>query len=91
MCVNSLPKTVTLQRRGCNLNQGPSAPESNTQTTRLPSHPNAILKRDMLSLCVYLCSPVYISVASRYCTEKYGRVELVFGMKVSYSVSYKVL
>jgi len=25
--VNSLPKTVTRQRRGCNLNPGPSAPE----------------------------------------------------------------
>jgi len=39
MGVNSLPKTVTLQRRDCNLNPGPSAPESSTLTTRLPSHP----------------------------------------------------
>ena len=39
MGVNSLPKTVTRQRRGCDLNQGPSAPESSTLTTRLPSHP----------------------------------------------------
>jgi len=36
MGVNSLPKTVTLQRRGCDLNPGPSAPESSTLTTRLP-------------------------------------------------------
>ena len=36
MCVNSLPKTVT---SGCDLNPGPSAPESSTLTTRLPSHP----------------------------------------------------
>ena len=28
MGVNSLPKTVTRQRRGCDLNTGPSAPES---------------------------------------------------------------
>ena len=28
MGVNSLPKSVTLQRRGCDLNPGPSAPES---------------------------------------------------------------
>ena len=28
MGVNSLPKTVTRQRRGCDLNLGPSAPES---------------------------------------------------------------
>jgi len=37
--LNSLPKTVTRQRRGCDLNPGPSAPESSTLTTRLPSHP----------------------------------------------------
>jgi len=38
MGVNSLPKTVTRQRRGCYLNPGPSAPESSMLTTRLPSH-----------------------------------------------------
>ena len=38
MGVNSLPKTVTRQHRGCDLNPGPSAPESSTLTTRLPSH-----------------------------------------------------
>ena len=38
MGVNSLPRTVTRQRRGCDLNPGPSAPESSTLTTRLPSH-----------------------------------------------------
>jgi len=37
--VNSLPKTVTRQRRDCNLNPGPSAPDSSALTTRLPSHP----------------------------------------------------
>jgi len=39
MGLNSLPKTVTRQRRGCDLNQDPSAPESSTLTTQLPSHP----------------------------------------------------
>ena len=39
MGVNSLPKTVNRQRRGCDLNPGPSAPESSTLTTRLPSQP----------------------------------------------------
>ena len=38
MGVNSLPKTVIRQRRGSDLNPGPSAPESSTLTTRLPSH-----------------------------------------------------
>ena len=28
--MNSLPKTVTRQRRGCDANPGPSAPESST-------------------------------------------------------------
>jgi len=40
MGVNSLPRTVTRQRRSCDLNRGPSAPESSTLTTRLPSHPD---------------------------------------------------
>ena len=39
MDVNSLPKTVTRQRRDCDLDPGPSAPESST----LPSHPSACL------------------------------------------------
>jgi len=37
MGVNSLPKTVARQCRDCDLNPGPSAPESSTLTTRLPS------------------------------------------------------
>jgi len=40
MNVNSLLKTVTRQRRDCDLNPGPTAPESSTLTTRLPSHPD---------------------------------------------------
>ena len=40
MGMNSLPKTVTRQRRDCDLNPGPSVPESSTLTTRLPSHPH---------------------------------------------------
>ena len=39
MGVNSLPKTVTRQRRNCDSNPGPSVPEFSTLTTRLPSHP----------------------------------------------------
>ena len=39
MGVNSLPKTVTRQRRDCDLNPGPSAPEYSTPTTRPQSHP----------------------------------------------------
>ena len=39
MGVNSLAKTVARQRRDYDLNLGPSALESSTLTTRLPSHP----------------------------------------------------
>ena len=35
MGVNSLPKTVTRQRRGCDFNPDPTAPESSTLTSRL--------------------------------------------------------
>ena len=35
MGVSNLPKTVTRRRRDCDLNPGPSAPESSTPTTRL--------------------------------------------------------
>ena len=45
--LNSLPKTVTRQRRGCDLNPGPSAPQSSTLTTRLPSHPSSSFPKDV--------------------------------------------
>ena len=35
---NGCEQFVTRRRRGCDLNPGPSAPESSTLTTRLPSH-----------------------------------------------------
>jgi len=38
--VNSLPKTVTRQHRGCDLNLGPSVPESSTLTSQLLSRPS---------------------------------------------------
>ena len=39
MGVNSFPKTVTRQRRGCDFNPGPTSPESSTLTTRLQCQP----------------------------------------------------
>jgi len=45
MGVNSLPKTVTRQRRDCDLNLGPSALESSTLTTRLQSHASMVLAK----------------------------------------------
>ena len=52
MGVNSLPKTVTRQRRGCDLNPGPYAPESSTLTTRLPSHLCSFVTKYFRSSCV---------------------------------------
>jgi len=43
MGVNSLPKTVTRQRRGCDFNPGPTSPESSTLTTRLQCQPEYCL------------------------------------------------
>jgi len=44
--VSSLPRTVTRQRRDCDLNPGPSARESSTSlTTRLPSRPSFVVLR----------------------------------------------
>jgi len=53
MGVNSVPKTVTRQRRDCNLNPGPSALESSTLTTRLPSHAYSCWVREFIMLYVY--------------------------------------
>jgi len=52
--VNSLPKTVTRQRHGCNLDPGPSAPESSTLslTSRLPSQPT--LRYSNLRRCQFV-------------------------------------
>jgi len=48
MGVNSLRKTVTRQRRDCDLNPGPSAPESSTLTTRLSSYPKGGCAKKLL-------------------------------------------
>ena len=59
--MNSLPKTVTRQRRDCDLNPGPSAPESSTLITRPPSHrkqPDALIynkSRVVLRMSVISC------------------------------------
>jgi len=50
MGVNSLHKTVSRQRRDCDLNSGSSAPESSTLTTRLPSHPTLDIDKDIIEL-----------------------------------------
>jgi len=62
MGVNSLPKIVTRQRRDCDLNPGPSAPESSTLTTRLYGQSNHVyLKTTMGIPLVLFDSPALIS------------------------------
>jgi len=58
MGVNSSPKTVIRQRRGCDLNPGPSASESCTLTTRLPSHPSCgqCLEKELILSSIEECS-----------------------------------
>ena len=58
MGVNSLPKTVTRQRRRCDLNPDPSAPESSTLTTRLSSQ---CIENDDLGPTVIHCVSKIIS------------------------------
>jgi len=66
--VNSLPKTVTRQRRDCDLNPGPSAPESSTRTTRLPSHPP-----NVIAAVKCQCSRIVYKVAAASCRLSYVR------------------
>ena len=66
MGVNSLPKTVTRQRRDCDLNPGPSAPEFSTLTTRLPSHPKLCLQHDFVARVNWRqLIVVFVALASR--------------------------
>ena len=62
--MNSLPKTVTRQRRDCDLKPGPFAPESSTLTTRLPSHPDCCAKTFKQHSIVSLIFSGQIFVAS---------------------------
>jgi len=54
MGVNSLPETVTRQRRDCDSNPCSSEPESGTLTTRLPSHLSEV------TFCYNICPHVYL-------------------------------
>jgi len=63
--VNSLPKTVTRQRRDCDLNPGPTAPESSTLTTRLPIHP-CIREYDKIICTAAMRAVAIIIVATRF-------------------------
>ena len=67
MGVNSLHKTVTRQRRGWDLNPGPSAPESSTLSTRLLSRPLYRVTNKWLLLLLQQSTPVNI-ILPVYCS-----------------------
>jgi len=70
MGVNSLPKIVTRQRRDCDLNAGPSAPESSTLTTRLPLIYSQLLllpQREISALSC-MCEKLNAGMSDKYCT-----------------------
>ena len=53
---------------------------------------DAMLARALsMALCLSACPSVSLSVTSRFYIETDGRVDLVFGMQVSYDQSYAVL
>jgi len=82
MGVNSLPKTVTQQRRDCDLNPGPSAPESTTLTTWLPSHLEYVTgqyQRPCLSLMMYAVLAAWMDVTHwvpPFCAASLGSFEI---------------
>jgi len=76
MGVNSLPKTVTRQRRGCDLNPGPTVLESSTLTTRLPSRPNHAVGK------LQIPSPG----SARLLTAKNNKVQTGCSFQISFKV-----
>jgi len=80
---NSLPKIVTRQRRDCDLNPDPSAPESSTLTTRLPSHPVLMY---CASILVSYCDILLIKKRGSAVTKWYFECAFVFVGKEIYNI-----
>jgi len=68
MGVNSLPKTVTRQRRGCDLNPGPTALESSTLTTRLPTL-QLDMGRNYVTVTLYIMMDTRVNSGSQAVTH----------------------
>jgi len=96
MGVNRLPKTVTRQRRDCDLNPGPSAPESSTITARLPSH-HFLTNKTNKRIWTYHHSQGYTNrdrYAATTCTpgeNSYIYDDMSVGRVARYSVGYGAL
>jgi len=82
--VNSLPKTVTRQHRGCDLNPGLSAPESSMLTTRLQSHPGPITKTKKEKSAPMTRHSVLRKSVRTLCTaiaqSSYGGIRITYGI-----------
>ena len=77
--MNSLPKTVTRQRREGDLNPGLSVPESSTLTTRLLSHP------------VRVCLAVISLTAFRHRIFIHKTIDVnTFHVKISHNASFSL-
>ena len=77
--MNSLPKTVTRHHRSCDLNPGPSAPESSTLTTRLPSHPAVVVYFFTFKL------PSRSSLGSLKLKKSNGHLSIIFAIYLEQS------
>ena len=77
--MSSLHKTVTRQRRGCDLNPGPSAPESSTLTSWLPSHPQSHSIVNFNESVLSLVPRGSLHDASRSCSSGACRYRLTSG------------
>jgi len=75
--VNSLPQTVTRQRRDCDLNPGPSARESSTLTTKLPSHPSVGIGRVYAMHAILPNNKCHFSVELKKLPSTEDRVQTV--------------
>jgi len=76
MGVNSLPNTVTRQRRDCDSNPGPSAPESSTLTTQLPSRP----------IYTLLYFTIYFTLVGSYIVIELGGLEYRYDIELEFKV-----
>ena len=105
MGVNSLPKTVIPQRCGGDLDPGPTAPESGTLTTRLPScrrQKSSTLKQkhpEVVELCLAAAAEAVsvevrrqrVQPARRHQLLRQLRSLLVFQQQVPHDVPPSVL
>jgi len=91
MGVNSLPKTGIRQRHDCDLNLGPSAPESSTLTTRLSSHPKGtytLICGNLLSLRLKQCCYAWVLfpfICCCYHIVQWIRLSFIYSMHKPYT------